>query len=71
MDVKGLYPSMSWKEIVIAVKEMIMNSEMDINNVDWTEVGKYLAVLISQEEIAQEGLTHVIPKRRGVSLRNI
>ena len=37
MDVKALYPSMSWNEIIIAVKEMILASTMDINNVDWAE----------------------------------
>ena len=41
MDVKALYPSMSWAEIMITVKEMILNSEMEIMNVDWAEFGKY------------------------------
>ena len=71
MDVKALYPSMSWEEIVIAVKEMILSSTMDISNVDWAEVGKYLAVMMTQDEIEQEGLAFVIPKRRGVRLRKI
>ena len=35
MDVKDLYPSMSWEEIITAVKEMIINSDMDVMNVDW------------------------------------
>ena len=30
MDVKVLYPSMGWKDIAIAVREMIINSEMKI-----------------------------------------
>ena len=62
---------MSWEEIIIAVKEMILTSTMDIRNVDRAEVGKYLAVMMTQEEIDQEGLTHVIPKRRGIRLRKI
>ena len=33
MDVKALYPSMKWDAIVIAVKEMIIKSEMDIADV--------------------------------------
>ena len=32
------------------------------------EVGKYLAVVMSPEEIIAEGLVNVIPKRRGVRL---
>jgi hypothetical protein len=47
MDVKSVYPSMSWAEIMIAIKEMIINTEMDIMNVDWAEVGKYLAVMMT------------------------
>jgi hypothetical protein len=62
---------MSWPEIVKAVEEMIMNSKMDIMNVDWVEVGKYLAAMMTREEIEEEGLSHVIPKRRGVRLRRI
>ena len=71
MDVKALYPSMSWPEIVKAVKEMIMNSKMEIMNVDWVELGKYLAVMMTREEIEAEGLSHVIPKTRGIRLRRI
>jgi hypothetical protein len=50
---------------------MILTSTMDINNVDWAEVGKYLAVMMTEEEIDQEGLSYVIPKRRGIRLRKI
>jgi hypothetical protein len=34
MDVKALYPSMQWDDIVVAVKEMIEKSELEIDNVD-------------------------------------
>jgi hypothetical protein len=47
MDVKALYPSMSWNAIVAAVIRMINNSEMAVENVDWHEVGKYLAVMMT------------------------
>jgi hypothetical protein len=71
MDIKALYPSMSWEQIIIAVKELILDSSMEISNIDWTEVGKYLAVILTEQEIENEGLKHVIPKRRGVRLRRI
>jgi hypothetical protein len=71
MDVKALYPSMSWEEIVNSVKWLILNSDMNIDNVNWFEVGKYLAVMMTSEEIADEELVNVIPKRRGVRLRRI
>ena len=46
MDVKALYPSMQWDDIVLAVKEMIEKSKMEIENVDWKEVGRYVAVMV-------------------------
>ena len=44
---------------------------MEVRNVDWAEVGKYLAVMMTQQETEEEGLTNVIPKRRGIRLRKI
>ena len=38
MDVKALFPSMKWDEIIKAVREMIEESDMSIENVDWHEV---------------------------------
>ena len=64
MDVKALYPSMEWEEIVLAVREMIEESERTVENVDWQEVGRYLAVILSEERIKEEKLEHVIPKRK-------
>ena len=41
MDVKALYPSMSWEEIKKSVKWLIINnSDMVIDNVNWFEIGK-------------------------------
>ena len=71
MDVKALYPSMEWKEIITSVKELIENSENEIKNVDYCEVGKYLAVTVSKEEIAKEGLTNVVPERKEETGREI
>ena len=71
MDVRALYPSMEWKEIVNAVREMIENSEKEVENVDWTELGKYLAVTMSDEQIEKEGLRKVIPQRKDETKRKI
>ena len=55
MDVKALYPSMSWAEIVKSAKWVILNTNMNIENVNWFEVGKYLVIMMSPDEIAAEG----------------
>ena len=44
---------------------------MNIENVNWFEVGKYLAVMMTPEDIIEEGLDNVIPKSRGMRLRKI
>ena len=71
MDVRALYPSMTWEEIVCSVKDMIMRSQMTIENVNWQEVGKFIAVKVPQEEIEREGLALVVPKRKKNRTRNI
>ena len=71
MDVKALYPSMSWTAIVCAVKEMIENSSMDIDDVDWREVAKYVAVMVPRDTIEAEGLSLVVPKRKKNRTRRI
>ena len=71
MDVKALYPSMEWEEIIVSVREMIENSEEVIENADYFEIGKYLAVTLSKEEIDNEKLQHVIPQRKIETNRNI
>ena len=56
MDVKALYPSMEWGEVVTSVEETIRNSDRDIENVNYEEVGRYLAVTMTKDRIKDEGL---------------
>ncbi|MCP3849452.1 MAG: hypothetical protein GY694_04320, partial [Gammaproteobacteria bacterium] len=63
MDVKALYPSMAVSEVVKSVRELIESSDEQIEKVDWCEVGKYLAITMTDEEIRREGLQHVLPRR--------
>ena len=51
MDVKALFPSMRWVDILQAVRDMIETSDMNVENVNWLEVGKYLAVMMSKNDI--------------------
>ena len=64
MDVRALFPSMRWVDIMKAVRNMIETSDMNVENVNWLEVGKYLAVMMSTNDIEEEGLNHVVPKRK-------
>ena len=50
--------------IVDAVKKMFEETEVVYDDIDWHEATKYLAVVMSKEEIKQEGLESRIPKRK-------
>ena len=56
MDAKALYPSMEWGEIDKAVRELVESSDRESEDVDWIEVGKYLAVTMTKKEIEEEKL---------------
>ena len=71
MDVKALYPSMEWNEIMKAVREMIESCEKQIEEVNWTEVSRYLAITMTKEEIEKEGLQNVIPRRKNGPNRKV
>ena len=67
MDVKALYPSLKIKEVIPIIYQMIIRLQEEeklcIEDVDWAEVGKYLAVTCSEEEIKEKKLSSAIPKR--------
>ncbi len=71
MDVKALYPSMDWEEIIVALREMIEGSERDVEDVNWHELGKYLAVTLDKGVIEKEGLKLVTPHRKEETGRKI
>ena len=50
---------------------MIIESKMIIDNVDCVELARYLAIMIPEEEIEQEGLNLVIPRRKKNRTRKI
>ena len=52
-------------------KKEIENSEDEVKNVDYVEVGKYLAVTMTREDVTREGLANVVPKRKEETGREI
>ena len=46
---------MCWDEIIKSVKWIIMKSNTKIENIDWFEVIKYLAIMMTNEEIDVKG----------------
>ena len=62
-DVKSFYPNMDTDVAAEEVKQEIEESNIDLE-MDTNEAALYLACTMTPEEIEQEGLTHVVHKRR-------
>ena len=64
LDIKSLFPSLTkeWVEKILTI--MIMKTEVVVEQVDWEEVGVYLATTYSQQEIDDRGLSNVVPRWR-------
>ena len=67
LDVKALYPSLrvrDVKEIVAEyIQEVLDGGKLVMEEIDWYEAGKYLAVTMSKTEQARLGLKDIIPRR--------
>ena len=67
IDVKALYPSLRIKEAGKIIMEMITrvqdNEVLNFEDVDFFEIGKYLAITCTTEELRSHGLEETIPKR--------
>ena len=65
LDVKALYPSLKVaevKKIVMEKLERVQGEEkLKVKDVDFHEVGKYLAIACSEDEIRDQGLKEVMP----------
>ena len=63
-DVKALYPSIKKEETIKIVGKLIEETEIEFDDVDYKCLGKYLAVHLTPEEIANNNLISVIPAMR-------
>ena len=63
MDAKALYPSVKKSVAREAIIELIDKSDLEAKNIDYWEGAKYIAILCSDEEIKEAGLSDVIPRR--------
>jgi hypothetical protein len=62
-DVKALYPSLDWEDVIEIVGKLIEETDVKFENMDYRVLGKYLAIHLTPEEITKNNLKTVIPKR--------
>ena len=61
MDVSALYSSLQWKQCAKEVKEAAMESEIPLEQFNWCEFTRYIALTCSDQEIQEAGIAHLIP----------
>ena len=64
LDVKGLYPSLEVERAAEIVRGMVASSAVDVENVDFDELAKYIAINVSDVEIEQSGMRDLVHTRR-------
>ena len=64
MDVRSLYPSLLAIPTAEIVTKVFTEVDIKIEGVDWSEAGKYLALNLSQKEIQDLNLRHLVSTRK-------
>ena len=64
MDVEALYPSLDIDFTIDKVCQLFNNSTVNIEGIDYKELGLYLSLVRNDEELQQMGLYAACPKRR-------
>ena len=63
-DAEAFYPNLDMDVVANEAKLEIMESKLEVKGLDTEELALFLACSMTQEEIDQEGLSHVVHKRR-------
>ena len=64
MDVEALYPSLDIDFTIEKVCQLLLDSMVDIEGIDYKELGLYLSLVKTNEELQQMGVHAACPKRR-------
>ena len=62
-DVKALYPNLDWVEVIRIIGKLLEETDITFNDVDYKNLGKYLAIHLTPEEISKNNLKSVIPDK--------
>ena len=64
LDVKNFYPLIDVDVAAEEIKLEVMESEAEVDGVNYEEAALFLACTMTQDELDDEGLTHVVHRRR-------
>ena len=63
-DVVALYPSLDIKKVTDVVADMIKESNVTLEGVNYEEAGLYLAITRDSEDLARAGIEDLCPRRK-------
>ena len=63
MDAQALYPSLRVEECAKLIFNMVIDSPLKTNNLDWENAAKFLSVEMTENEIISAGLSEWVPKK--------
>ena len=64
MDVEALYPSIDIDFTIDKVCELLLNSNVEFEGINYKELGLYLSLVKTDEDLQRMGLHTVCPKRK-------
>ena len=64
LDIVKWYPSMELKRLIEVIMELMMEADLDVEEIDFDQLGIYIATSLTNEEIRNVDLEKVVPKRR-------
>ena len=64
LDVVKWYPSMEIKRLIEIIMELMMEADLDVGEIDFDQLGIYIATSLTKEEIRNADLEKVVPKRK-------
>ena len=63
LDAISLYPSLKLQETLDIITEMVQQANINFCDLDYQELGKYIRVMCSEEDIDKAGISSNLPHR--------
>ena len=64
MDVEALYPSIEIERTSVALGEMMEETEVEYENIDYETAARFIASNTAESTITKWGMADIIPRRR-------
>ena len=64
MDAAALFPSLNMKDILSGLWRLVLETPMSLLNLNMKEIGKYLYIMYTRDELVKHRVISCIPKRQ-------